>query len=93
MMSEKTELLEEYDNLIKVKQKLDFNYFLYMLLVITFIAMFAFPKIYINQQIYYTSRDIAKLQVEYETLQEENKLIRTSVESIKFKNQVLDTMF
>jgi cell division protein FtsL len=93
MMNEKTELLEEYDNLIKVKQKLDFNYFLYMLLVITFIAMFAFPKIYINQQIYYTSRDIAKLQVEYETLQEENKLIRTSVESIKFKNQVLDTMF
>ena len=89
-MSDKTELLEEYDNLIKVKQKLDFNYFLYMLLVITFIAMFAFPKIYINQQIYYT---IAKLQVEYETLQEENKLIRSSVESIKFKNQVLDTMF
>ncbi|WP_428737303.1 hypothetical protein [Sulfurimonas sp.] len=92
-MSEKTELLEEYDNLIKIKQKLDFNYFLYMLLVITFIAMFAFPKIYINQQIYYTSRDVAKLQVEYETLQEENKLIRSSVESIKFKNQVLDTMF
>lgn len=92
-MSEKTELLEEYDNLIKIKQRLDFNYFLYMLLVITFIAVFAFPKIYINQQIYYTSRDIAKLQVEYETLQEENKLIRSSVESIKFKNQVLDTMF
>lgn len=92
-MSDKTELLEEYDNLLKVKQRLDFNYFLYMLLVITFIAVFAFPKIYINQQIYYTSRDIAKLQVEYETLQEENKLIRSSVESIKFKNQVLDTMF
>lgn len=92
-MSDKTELLEEYDNLIKVKQKLDFNYFLYMLLLITFIAVFAFPKIYLNQQIYYTSRDIAKLQVEYETLQEQNKLIRTSVESIKFKNQVLDTMF
>ena len=92
-MSDKTELLEEYDNLIKVKQRLDFNYFLYMLLVITFIAVFAFPKIYINQQIYYTSRDIAKLQVEYETLQEENTLIKSSVESIKFKNQVLDTMF
>lgn len=92
-MNAKTELLEEYDNLIKVKQKLDFNYFLYMLLLVTFIAVFAFPKIYLNQQIYYTSRDIAKLQDEYETLQEQNKLIRTSVESIKFKNQVLDTMF
>lgn len=92
-MNAKTELLEEYDNFIKVKQKLDFNYFLYMLLLVTFIAVFAFPKIYLNQQIYYTSRDIAKLQGEYETLQEQNKLIRTSVESIKFKNQVLDTMF
>lgn len=92
-MSEKSDLLEEYDNLIKIKQKLDFNYFLYMLLVITFIAVFAFPKIYINQQIYYTSRDIAKLQVEHATLKEENKLIHSKVESIKFKNQVLDTMF
>ncbi len=92
-MSDKLELLEEYDNLVKVKQKLDFNYFLYMLLVILFIGVFAFPKVYLNQQIYYTSRDIAKLQVEYETLQEENKLIHSSVESIKFKNQILDTMF
>ncbi|MFT7859824.1 MAG: hypothetical protein ABXS93_02690 [Sulfurimonas sp.] len=92
-MSDKTELLEEYDSLIKVKQKLDFNYFLYMLLLIVLIATFAFPKIYINQQIYYTSRDIAKLQVEYETLKEQNKLIRSSVESMKFKNQVLDTIF
>lgn len=92
-MSEKNALLDEYDNLLKVKQRLDFNYFLYMILVMIFIAMFAFPKIYLNQQIYYTSRDIAKLQVEYETLKEENKLIRSSVEEIKFKNQILDTMF
>lgn len=92
-MSEKNALLEEYDNLLQIKKRLDFNYFLYIFLLVTFIAMFAFPKIYLNQQIYYTSRDIAKLQVEYETLKEENKLIRSSVEEIKFKNQILDTMF
>ena len=92
-MSEKNELLDELDNLVISKQKLGLNYFLYMLLVLTFIAMFAFPKIYITEQIYFKSRDIAKLKVEYDTLKEENKLISASVESIKFKNQVLDTLF
>jgi len=92
-MSEKSELLDEFDNLVTAKQKLGLNYFLYILLVLTFIAMFAFPKIYITQQIYFKSRDIAKLKVEYDTLKEENKLISASVESIKFKNQILDTLF
>ena len=92
-MSEKNELLDEIDILIASKRKLGFNYFLYMLLILTFIAMFAFPKIYITEQIYFKSRDIAKLKVEYDTLKEENKLISASVESIKFKNQILDTLF
>ena len=92
-MSEKNELLDEIDTLVTSKQKLGFNYFLYMMLVLMFIAMFAFPKIYITQQIYFKSRDIAKLKVEYDTLKEENKLINASVESIKFKNQILDTLF
>jgi len=89
----KHELLEEIDAVISRKKRLDFNYFLYMMLILLFVAMFAFPKIYITQQIYYKSRDIAKLKMEYETLKEENKLIAASVESIKFKNQILDTMF
>jgi cell division protein FtsL len=92
-MSAKNELLDEIDTLVASKQKLGLNYFLYMLLVLTFIAMFAFPKIYITEQIYFKSRDIAKLKIEYDTLKEENKLISASVESIKFKNQILDTLF
>ena len=92
-MSEKSELLDELDTLVASKRKLGLNYFLYMLLVLSFIAMFAFPKIYITEQIYFKSRDIAKLKVEYDTLKEENKLISASVESIKFKNQILDTLF
>jgi len=92
-MSDKHELLDEVDELITRKRRLDFNYFLYMLLILFFIAMFAFPKIYITQQIYFKSREIAKLEVEYDTLKEENKRINASVESIKFKNQILDTLF
>jgi cell division protein FtsL len=92
-MSEKQELLEEIDTIVSDKGALDINYFLYVMLTLMIIAMFVFPKIYLNEQIYYKSREIAKLKIEYETLQEENKLIHASVESIKYKNQILDTLF
>ena len=92
-MSAKNELLDEVDALFRPKRNLDFNYFLSVLLILVFVAMFAFPKIYITEQIYFKSRDIAKLKVEYDTLKEENKIISASVESIKFKNQILDTLF
>ena len=92
-MSEKRELLDEVEPLFTPKRNLDLNYFLYVLLTLAFVGMFAFPKIYITEQIYFKSRDIAKLKVEYDTLKEEHKLISASVESIKFKNQILDTLF
>jgi len=92
-MSEKTELLEEVDVVLLPKRKLDVSYFLYIFFTLTFITMFTFPKVYITQQIYYESRDISKLKHEYDTLKEENKIISASVEEIKFKNQILDTLF
>lgn len=92
-MSEKSELLEELDSVLSPKKTLDFTYFMYIILIISFVSIFLFPKIYIQQQIYFKSRDISKLKVEYDTLKEENKIISASVESIKFKNQILDTLF
>lgn len=92
-MSEKNQILDSYDEIYKSKKQLDFNYVLYVFLTLTFITMFAFPKVYISEQIYFKSRDIAKLKREYDTLKEENRLISASVESIKFKNQILDTLF
>ncbi len=92
-MSAKRELLEELDSVLAPKKVLDWQYFLFVLLTMLFVLMVTFPKIYITQQIYFKSRDIAKLNVEYETLKEENKIISASVESIKFKNQILDTLF
>ena len=92
-MNVKNELLEEVGLVINPKKGLDFAYLLSVLLAITFVGVLFFPKIYIQQQIYFKSRDISKLKSEYDILKEENKLISTSVESIKFKNQILDTMF
>ncbi len=92
-MSVKSDLLEEVSVVIAPVKKLDTMYFIYILLLMILTAMFAFPKIYIQQQIYFKSRDISKLKSEYDTLKAENKIISASVESIRFKNQILDTLF
>lgn len=92
-MSEKSDLLDEVSTVISPQKRLDAMYFFYILLVMILVAMFMFPKIYIQQQIYFKSRDISKLKSEYDTLKAENKIISASVESIKFKNQILDTLF
>ena len=92
-MSEKVELLEEVELVLVPKKKLGVVYFIYILLCLALLFAFMFPKIYIQQQIYFKSRDISKLKGEYDTLKEENRLISSSVETIKFKNQILDTLF
>lgn len=92
-MSDKIELLDEVDLVLNPQKELDVTYLLYVVLSILFVVVILFPKIYIQQQIYFTSRDVSKLKGEYDTLKEENRLIKGSVESIRFKNQILDTLF
>ncbi len=92
-MGDKIDLLDEVEPIIYSKKKLDLSYFLYVLFILSFICILLFPKIYIQQQIYFKSRDIAKLKSEYDMLKEENRLIKTSVEEIRYKNQILDTLF
>ncbi|DAB30382.1 MAG TPA: hypothetical protein CFH84_04315 [Sulfurimonas sp. UBA12504] len=92
-MSEKSELLDEVKVVLVAKKVLDFSYFLNVFLILTLVCIFAFPGVYIHQQIYFKSRDISKLKSEHDTLKEENRIIRASVESIRFKNQILDTLF
>jgi cell division protein FtsL len=93
MNNSKTELLDEVDTVLNPQKGVDLRYLIYVLLSITLVCVAVFPKIYLQQQIYFKSRDISKLKGEYDTLKEENRLISTSVESIKFKNQILDTLF
>jgi len=92
-MSEKLELLEEVNLVLNPTKKVDGARLIYTLLSIMFVSAVIFPKIYIQQQIYFKSRNISKLKGEYDTLKEENKLISASVEAIRFKNQILDTLF
>lgn len=92
-MSSKDLLLDEVGKVLAPLKKLDLSYLVYTLIVLIFVLAVLFPKIYITQQIYFKSREISKLKAEYDTLKEENKVIGASVEEIKYKNQVIDTIF
>ncbi len=51
---------------------------------------FILPNIYIKNQIYYTSRIIGDTYEQYIILSEENKKLKRKIESIQFKNQILN---
>ena len=92
-MNAKNEMLDELSSVIKPKKNLDVRYLLQLLLIMALVFVFVFPKMYLQHEIYYKSREIAKLQREYDALKEENEIINSKVEAIKFKNQILDTIF
>ncbi|WP_024955687.1 hypothetical protein [Sulfurospirillum arcachonense] len=93
MNSDKSELLEEYDEEQQKEKNLDFKFLFLVYLSLAVAFSIVLPKIYIKNQIYYISRDIHKLYSEYSVLQEENIYLNQKLESIRFKNQVLDSVF
>jgi len=92
-MDDKNELLEEYDAELKVEKNLDFRFLMLVYMVMFVAFLLILPKIYIKNQIYYMSRDIHKLYSEYSILSEENRVLKQNLENMRFKNQILDTMY
>jgi len=91
--TDKSQLLDKIDEEIKKEKNLDFRLLVTVYLTILIGLSIILPKIYIKNEIYYTSREISKISSEYSVLKEENRFLRQKVEYIKFKNQVLDTVF
>ncbi len=50
-------------------------------------------KIYLSNQIYYESKVVNKMQREVSALKAEKIILQQSVEALKFKNRVTDTIF
>ncbi|MCX2682329.1 hypothetical protein OQH60_00530 [Campylobacter sp. MIT 21-1685] len=83
-------LLEGFSGAIKEERNLSFNHLLFAILAVSF-ALFLFaPQIYIRNQIYYLSREIAGLKTEENVLDEENKELNRRLEKMRFQNQILD---
>lgn len=92
-MSEKNDILEETREIITPDESMGPLFLRNVYVMLFLVLMVVFPKIFINTQIYFKSREISTLTHEHDALKEENRLIRAKVESMKFKNQILDTLF
>jgi cell division protein FtsB len=92
-MIEKNQMLDEFSSIERDKKALDSKFLLNFFLVMTFVFVVLFPKMFLQHEIYYKSREIEKLKREYDSLKEENEIINFKVESLKYKNQVADTNF
>ncbi|ABS43696.1 conserved hypothetical protein [Campylobacter jejuni subsp. doylei 269.97] len=86
----KNVLLEGFSNATKEDRSLNFNHLLFAALLVGFGLFLFAPQIYIRNQIYYLSREIATLRIEESVLNEENKDLKRRLENMRFQNQILD---
>jgi competence protein ComGC len=80
---------------IKAKKSKEENGVTGSMILITFfvtalVLLLTLPNIYLDNQIYYESRDIAHLQRVKITLEEEQSLIKTKLEEIHAKESLLN---
>ncbi len=60
---------------------------------VTIVLILTMIKIYLSNQIYYESKVVNKMQREVQALKAEKIILQQSVEALKFKNRVTDTIF
>ncbi|MDO5045307.1 hypothetical protein [Campylobacter sp.] len=89
-MQDRDDLLALHDKDQKVEENLSFKTLLTVYLAIFVTLVLFLPKIYITNQIYYLSRDIADLSGKRDVLFEENRELRLKLEKMRYKNQILD---
>jgi len=92
-MSEKHDILEETQHIIAPHDTMGPIFLRNVFVGIFLVLIVVFPKIFINTQIYFKSREISTLSHEHDALLEENRLIKAKVEAMKYKSQILDTLF
>ncbi|TEY03509.1 hypothetical protein [Campylobacter sp. US33a] len=83
-------LLEGYKIATKEDANLNKNHLLFSFLILMFSLVVFIPQIYIRNNIYYLSRDIAVLRSQEAVLNEENKELKRRLENMRFQNQILD---
>lgn len=92
-MSDKHDILEETHSIINPDESMGPLFLRNVFVVIFLVLIVVFPKIFINTQIYFKSRDISTLTHEHDALLEENRLISAKVELLRYKHKVMDTLF
>jgi len=63
------------------------------LMAITIVLILTLVKIYMSNQIYYESKVVNDMKREVSVLKAEQVMLQQSVEALRFKNRVTDTIF
>lgn len=92
-MSDKHDILEETQSIIVPDDSMGSQFLRNVFIGMFLVLMVIFPKIFIQSQIYFKSREISTLNREHAALQEENRIIKAKVEHMVYKNKILDTLF
>lgn len=86
----KNTLLEDFAVVRLESKNLNYNHLIFASLMVCFAIFLFVPQIYIRNQIYYLSREIAILKTQESVLNEENKELKRKLENMRFQNQILD---
>ncbi|MBN2825949.1 MAG: hypothetical protein JXQ76_11530 [Campylobacterales bacterium] len=69
---------------------IDWITILTIVLVMFGVISLALIQTYINKEIYYESREISKIQKEYNILKEEEVALKNSINQLRYENLVVD---
>jgi len=64
-----------------------------IVMAISIVLILTMIKIYLSNQIYHESKIVNKMKREVSALKAESIMLKESVEALKYKNQVADTIF
>lgn len=91
-MSEREELLQLHDLEQGYETNLNFRTLVMVYLAMLVALVIFLPKIYIANNIYYLSRDVSEISGKRDVLLEENRALRSKLENLRYKNQILNPM-
>ena len=64
----------------------------YIILIIIITSLLLI-KVYVANELYYTSRDIQNLSIKINALKEEKNILKLNIEKLKYKNTIIDPLF
>jgi len=78
---------------IKSENGVTWSMFIITLFSVSLVLLITIPNIYLDNQIYYESREIAHYEHIVKTLREEHTIIKRKLESVKYQENVLNQEF
>jgi cell division protein FtsL len=77
----------------KIPNGITFGMVSVIMMAMAIVLILTTIKIYLGNQIYYESKVVNKIKREVSALKAEEIMLEQSVEALKFKNRVTDTIF